>query len=361
VALSQLAEQDPLISVRQDDARREFTVSLYGEVQKQVIQATLADEFGVAVEFRETTPICIERPAGAGEAFEELGAASNPFLATVGLRIDPAPIGAGTGFRAEVGIRSVPMYVYKTFQSFTQSMEQTVDTSWRGPLRMAGGRLHGDDDECGYYAPGSTAADFRKLTPMVLMRALERAGTVVCEPIAAVSLEIPAGAAGAVLPVLARLRRRRAGRFAERRDLCDRGHGRGGSRAGAAAQLPGLTGGEGVLESGFGGYRPVSGSPPGRRRTAPSPLNREGTWLIWRAARPNLPDRCARRSSSGRARPQFPLEVRARRPCYRVADQTTVEAPQFANRTRTAQCRLGCGQRRRRTARPTQCQARLRR
>ena len=51
----------------------------------------------------------------------------------------------------------------------------------------------------------STAADFRKLTPIVLMRALEAAGTVVCEPTVRVSLEIPTDTIGAVLPALARL------------------------------------------------------------------------------------------------------------------------------------------------------------
>ena len=42
VALAQLAEQDPLIDVRQDDRRQELSVSLYGEVQQEVIQATLS-------------------------------------------------------------------------------------------------------------------------------------------------------------------------------------------------------------------------------------------------------------------------------------------------------------------------------
>ena len=63
-ALGQLAEQDPLINVRQDDVRQEIVVSLYGEVQKEVIQATLAADFGIDAGFRETTTICIERPAG---------------------------------------------------------------------------------------------------------------------------------------------------------------------------------------------------------------------------------------------------------------------------------------------------------
>ena len=236
VALSQLAEQDPLINVRQDDARQEFSVSLYGEVQKQVVQSTLADEFGVEVEFRETTPICIERPVGAGEAFEELGAASNPFMATVGLRIEPAPIGAGTGFRAEVGIRSVPMYVYKTFESFTQSMQQTVEHVLREGLR--GWRVADCTvtmTECGYYAPGSTAADFRRLTPMVLMRALGAGGDGRLRADGCRQPRGPGrlggrGPAGACAHGC-----RGAERFAERRHRGDRGHGCGGAPAGAAA------------------------------------------------------------------------------------------------------------------------------
>ncbi len=84
VALTQLAEQDPLINLRQDDVRQEMYVSLYGEVQKEVIQATLASDFGLDVSFRETTTICIERPSGSGEAVELIDAPANPFIAGVG-------------------------------------------------------------------------------------------------------------------------------------------------------------------------------------------------------------------------------------------------------------------------------------
>ena len=38
-------------------------------------------------------------------------------------------------------------------------------------------------------------------------------------------------------------------------------------------RLPGLTGGEGVLDSEFAGYQPVSGEPPVRRRLSPDPRN----------------------------------------------------------------------------------------
>ena len=61
-ALLELAEQDPLINVRQDDEREEISVSLYGEVQREVIEATLERDYGVRAAFRNTTVIYIERP-----------------------------------------------------------------------------------------------------------------------------------------------------------------------------------------------------------------------------------------------------------------------------------------------------------
>jgi ribosomal protection tetracycline resistance protein len=130
-------------------------------------------------------------------------------------------------------------------------------------------------NQSGYVSPSTTAAHYRKLTPLVLMAALQQAGTVVCEPVVVVSLEIPADAAGAVLAATARLG----------------GVGQAPSRHGdlavletvlsaARAQdlqrmLPGLTSGEGVAETRFGGYRPVSGPPPTRPRSTANPLNRD--------------------------------------------------------------------------------------
>ena len=96
-ALTQLSEQDPLIGLRYDKARAETSLSLYGEVQKEVIQSTLAEEYGVAVDFRETTPICVERVLGIGEGLDVIKGGDNPFLATVGLQDRP-----GTGRRGGV-------------------------------------------------------------------------------------------------------------------------------------------------------------------------------------------------------------------------------------------------------------------
>ena len=52
----------------------------------------------------------------------------------------------------------------------------------------------------------TTGADFRGLTPLVVMSALQEAGTVVYEPIHRFHLEAPADVLGPLLPALARLR-----------------------------------------------------------------------------------------------------------------------------------------------------------
>ena len=62
------------------------------------------------------------------------------------------------------------------------------------------------------HGPGTTVADFNRLTPMVVMQALAEAGTVVCEPFARVRLEVPAMSLATVLSALAKL----GGRFAAR-------------------------------------------------------------------------------------------------------------------------------------------------
>jgi ribosomal protection tetracycline resistance protein len=286
VALAQLAEQDPLINVRQNAAGQEISVSLYGEVQKEVIQATLANDFGLDVTFRETTTIYVERPIGTGEAFEFLQEETNPFSATIGFRVDSAPTGSGVQFRLDVDPRHVPVYIYKSVDNFVEAMtEYTGRTLQEGLFGWQVTDCVVTMNACGYYVgdgpgkpsgttPRTTAADFHKLTPMVLMRALKRARTRVCEPIMRASIETPTDDVSAVLAALARL-----GGAVETRSVQPDLSVIAALLPAASAQdltreLPSLTGGEGVVETSFGGYRPVRGTSPTRRRTMANPLNR---------------------------------------------------------------------------------------
>ena len=284
-AITEIAEQDPLINVRQDDIRQEIYVSLYGEVQKQVIEATLATEYGVEVGFNQTTPICVERPVRTGTAEEILHAPGNPFLATLGIRIDPAPPGAGTAVRLKVGHQSVPLYIYKNMDNFAAAMEHYIARTLHQGLygwqvtdctvSLVRSQYSVPDGPPSVRGPLSGPQDFRKLTPLVVMAALKRAGTVVCEPVHRFRLETPADTLTGLLPVLARLHAVPAV-AATRDSWCTLEGDIPVTRVHELRQqIPPLTRGEGVMESSFDRYEPVRGPVPTRPRTDDNPLNRE--------------------------------------------------------------------------------------
>lgn len=266
-ALKQLAEQDPLINLRQSGQK--LYVSLYGEVQKEVISATLAQDFGVAVTFERTQPICIERPIGAGYAVQRLQEESNPTSATIGLHIEPGQPGSGVTFKlGNIQPCLLPLYIYKNSGNFAEHMRQYVaDTLQHG--------LHGLEvtdcivtmTDCDYYVgdgpgkpisdtPKTTAADFRKLAPIVLGVALQQAGTVVCEPICRFTLEIPDNALARILPVLGQLRAIPSSTDARRETYLLKGDIPSARIHDLQQQLPNLTNGEGFLEHELDRYEP---------------------------------------------------------------------------------------------------------
>ncbi|MFM6847928.1 MAG: GTP-binding protein [Terrabacter sp.] len=288
-ALLQLAEEDPLIDVRRDERRRELAVSLYGEVQKEVIGATLASEFGVEVRFRSSTVVLVERPAGSGRCVERLHSPTNPFNAWLGVRVDPLPPGSGVEVHAEVAASSTPDYLYRNLAGFEAAFREFTRATFAEGL-------HGWEvtdcrvtvTECVYASadgppstrgPMSTANDFRRLAGLVLMRALDDAGTVVCEPVLEARFDVPAPAAGGVVGLVSRLGGRVRSQFTFGDDSAI-GADVPATRMQELRQLlPGLTGGEPHLETAFSHHAPVrvrrGGPPPSRPRVTPDPRNLE--------------------------------------------------------------------------------------
>ena len=268
VALDQLAEQDPLIGVRRSRDQHPL-LSLYGEVQKEIIQATLASDFDLAVSFEETTTICIERPVGAGSAVELIGTDTNPLLATVGLRIDPAPVDSGTSFRlAPVLHGTMPLSFFTAVEESAMAGLRQGNFGWQVTDCLV------TMTHSGYYprqshahatfdkSMSSTAGDFRQLTPIVLSLALARAGTTVCEPMHRFRLECPAAAVGTLLPVLGRLGALPDVPTIDGANAILQGVLQASEVHRLNHQLPGLTSGEGLLESVFDHYREIRGPAP---------------------------------------------------------------------------------------------------
>jgi ribosomal protection tetracycline resistance protein len=186
-ALLALADQDPLIRAERGPDGQS-TVHLYGEVQQEVLQQTLATDFGVEAAFEPPDVICLERPVGVGSAIEVIG---NGFLATVGLRVEP---GHGFAYRREVELGALPTAFHDAVEEAAAFALSQGCYGWRvTDIEVVMTR-------CGYWArPYSAARDFRDVTPHVLMQALARAGTRVYEPVHRYWVEFPQKSFGAVI------------------------------------------------------------------------------------------------------------------------------------------------------------------
>ena len=202
-----LADVDPLIRLRPDDQHGAGRISVYGEVQQEVIADTLATQYGIEVDFRATTVICVERPAGRAYAIRRLGDPGHHHAYAMGVTVEPAP--AGTGVRLDVTADrlSVPLHVYSTLEGFRAAVLGYLD----GPLaagphgwRVTDVRVTVTDS--GYQPPAPSPADVRHTTVAVVAGALRRAGTVVCEPIDRFRVETPDDTVSNVLSLLARHR-----------------------------------------------------------------------------------------------------------------------------------------------------------
>lgn len=264
-ALLSLAEQDPLIHTRALPGGT-TSVLLYGEVQKEIIAATLARDFGIEADFEPSRPVHVERPVGVGEACEEMARRHHTGLwATIGLRVEPAPAGSGVAFRYETELGALP-------RAFHHAIEETVhDTLLQGHDGRAVTDCRVTLIRSGFASPLSTARDFRELTPVVLERALRGAGTRVYEPCHAFELEIPHDT---LAPVTARL-------TAAEAEIAGVAETAGGAPVwllegriparevhGVKRWLPGLTRGEGVWWSRPSGDRPLG---PGRETPSGAP------------------------------------------------------------------------------------------
>ena len=242
--------------------------------------------------------VCIERPARIGEADEIIRAkthtnitgrssplSTNPFMATLGLRIEPAAFGSGFEFRHDVEPRFIPLYLFKTIETMAAQMETFVREA------LAEGLAGWQVTDCvvtmtdiGYASPATSSTDYRRLTQLVLMTALERAGTWVCEPMADLTLEVPASTAQGVAAALGQLGGRVTGQISAG-GLSTIGAVLAADRVrGLQHRLPGLSMGEGILEIRPGGYQPIGENPPRRPRSNPSPLDRDA-WLASLAKR----------------------------------------------------------------------------
>ena len=175
-ALAEIADTDPLLKYYVDTTTHEIILSFLGNVQMEVICAILEEKYHVEAEIKEPTVIYMERPLRKAEYTIHIEVPPNPFWASVGLSIEPLPIGSGVQYESRVSLG----YLNQSFQNAV--MEGVLYGCEQG---LYGWKVT-DCKICFeyglYYSPVSTPADFRLLSPIVLEQALKKAGTELLEP-----------------------------------------------------------------------------------------------------------------------------------------------------------------------------------
>ena len=139
-----------------------------------------------------------EKPAGPVYAEIRLGEKGNLHRAGIGIRIEPLETGAGNRYETQVSFG----YIEKSFQNAVQegvmkALEEGISNEVTDTLAV-----FADAD---YDSVTSTPADFRRLAPKVVQKALRQTGVITLEPYMNYRLIAPAGDEKRIMAKLAKL------------------------------------------------------------------------------------------------------------------------------------------------------------
>lgn len=235
-----------------------------------MIETMLKEHYGLDVRFAETGIVCIEKPRGRGQAIEIMGAADNPFVATVGLKVEPGPVGSGITYKSTPG--ALPLHFHRAIEETVRATLAQGVYGWEVTdivvtLTHTGYDSHRQD--------GTKGGDFRNLVPLVLMEALSQAGTDVYEPINKFQLSVPVYALSTSMFKLSALGAVYEQPILHNNTFLVTGTLPVETFEAFRRELPSFTEGEGVFLAEVAGFLEKEGECPTRKRMDHNPFNRK--------------------------------------------------------------------------------------
>lgn len=175
--LKMIADEDPMLELETGEIEKDIYINLFGEIQMEILKSLIKDKYGIDISFSDMLTIYKETPVKAASAEAHFNEKMNPFRAEIGLKIEPLKNGSGFVYSSEVSTGYLP----KAFQNAVK--EAVYETKKQGLLgwEVTDAKVtlyHGEFDSV-----TSTPSEFRNLTPMVFMEALNNAQTNLLEPI----------------------------------------------------------------------------------------------------------------------------------------------------------------------------------
>lgn len=247
-ALSILNMEDPLLGFKWFKEDREMHLNLMGTVQIEVLQSILEQRFGILTEFSDPTVIYKETPVGIAEGDIEY-TMPKPCWAVMTFRVEPGEAGSGIVYQSEVGVNDIHRkYQNEIKNTVPKSLEQGIKGWEVTDIKIT--LIAGEDHEI-HSRPG----DFILATPMGILRALEKSGTRLLEPVYKFGIKAPEEFLGAIVSDLTKMRGTFESPEFENEYVNIKGILPVSTSLKYNIRLSSLTGGKGRLRKQFGGYQ----------------------------------------------------------------------------------------------------------
>jgi len=187
--LRTLEEEDPMLHLSYDEEKREITVQIMGQVQREILQRRILERFGMKVSFGEPGIVYRETIAEAAEGvghFEPLR-----HYAEVHLLLEPGEPGSGLVFESRCSVNDLALNWQRLILTHLEERRHrgvlTGAEITDMKISIIGGRAHAKHTEGG---------DFRKATYRAVRQGLMMAKSVLLEPDYDFRLEVPQESVG---------------------------------------------------------------------------------------------------------------------------------------------------------------------
>ena len=175
-ALNTLWQEDPQLKFEVSSTTDDIIISLYGPLQMEIIGEILKNRFGLNISFGPLTNIYKEHPIKEGYCSIRIGDWKNPYYAGVVFKVEPLPLGSGFQYENLVSYG----YLEKPFQNAVMDGIRTALNEGAQGYEVIDVKI--TFLEADYDSVMGTPADFRRLVPIALKRALEDATIEILEP-----------------------------------------------------------------------------------------------------------------------------------------------------------------------------------
>lgn len=198
-ACSVLSSEDPLLHAQYSEETGEIQIQVMGKIQLEILKEILETRFALKVSFSEPAVIyreTIRRRATGFVAYTM----PKPCWAVLEFDLAPGPRGSGIQYSSAVpGKDILPRYQHQVEQALPLALSQGR-LGWQVTdlrITLTGGNHH---------LIHTHPLDFIVATPMAIQDGLRRGGSVLLEPILAVTFIVPSECAGRIISDVQQMR-----------------------------------------------------------------------------------------------------------------------------------------------------------